>query len=312
MSGRPAAAGIDALPFEDGCFDAVMVNQVLHHLADSPPDGWPMLRRVLGEFARVLRPGGVAVINTCSHEQLRRGWWYASLVPEAVETIRRRYADREVLTALLAGPDSPRGADSCRVTRSCRAMRISTVAGRSTPHGAAATRCGRWCRTRSWNVPSTASTPSTKRERSMPSSPSRTACGRPSDRSDSIAPCANLRRRPLAQSRTVGRSTGPKRPGASHATRIGDGRPGRPGSPASMGVNRSRMRSPVLPLYAETRSAIASIRCISRSTGFSMSLPLITTRPVSASSKVRMMRRARSICAASGVNTALRAGICFG
>ena len=36
-------AGIDALPFEDGCFDAVMVNQVLHHLPDSPPDGWPML-----------------------------------------------------------------------------------------------------------------------------------------------------------------------------------------------------------------------------------------------------------------------------
>ena len=111
--GRPVAlheAGIDALPFEDGCFDAVMVNQVLHHLPDSPPDGWPMLRRVLGEFARVLRPGGVAVINTCSHEQLRRGWWYASLVPEAVETIRRRHADREVLTALLAGAGlGPRG-----------------------------------------------------------------------------------------------------------------------------------------------------------------------------------------------------------
>ena len=87
-----------------------MVSQVLHHLPDSPPDGWPMLRRVLGEFARVLRPGGVAVINTCSHEQLRRGWWYASLVPEAVETIRRRHADREVLIALLAGAGlGPRG-----------------------------------------------------------------------------------------------------------------------------------------------------------------------------------------------------------
>ena len=94
--------GIDALPFEDGCFDAVMVNQVLHYLPDSPNDGWPLLRRVLGEFARVLRPGGVAVINTCSHEQLRRGWWFASLVPEAVETIRRRHADTEVLKGLLA------------------------------------------------------------------------------------------------------------------------------------------------------------------------------------------------------------------
>ena len=50
----------------------------------------------------MLRPGGVAVINTCSHEQLRRGWWYALLVPEAVATMRRRHADTEVLKGLLA------------------------------------------------------------------------------------------------------------------------------------------------------------------------------------------------------------------
>ena len=103
-------ARIDALPFEDACFDAVMVNQVLHHLPDSPHDGWPTLRRVLGEFARVLRPGGAAVINTCSHEQLRRGWWHASLVPEAVETMRRRHADTEVMTGLLTEAGlAPRG-----------------------------------------------------------------------------------------------------------------------------------------------------------------------------------------------------------
>jgi len=103
-------AGIEALPFEDACFDAVVVNQVLHHLPDSPHDGWPMLRRVLVELARVLRPGGTAVINTCSHEQLRRGWWYASLVPEAIEAMCRRHADTEVLTGLLAEAGlAPRG-----------------------------------------------------------------------------------------------------------------------------------------------------------------------------------------------------------
>lgn len=103
-------AGIDALPFEDACFDAVMVNQVLHHLPDSPHDGWPMLRRVLAEFARVLRPGGAAVINTCSHEQIRRGWWYKSLVPDAVEAMCRRHADTEVLIGLLAEAGlAPRG-----------------------------------------------------------------------------------------------------------------------------------------------------------------------------------------------------------
>ena len=103
-------AGIDALPFEDGCFDAVMVNQVLHHLPDSPPDGWPLLRRTFGEFARVLRPGGAAIINTCSHHQLRRGWWYAALIPDAVEAMSRRCADIAVLTGLLAETGfTPRG-----------------------------------------------------------------------------------------------------------------------------------------------------------------------------------------------------------
>ena len=103
-------AGIDALPFEDTCFDAVMVNQVLHHLPDSPHDGWPTLRRVLGELARVVRPGGAAIINTCSHEQLRRGWWYTALVPGAVETIGGRHPDTDELAGLLADAGlSPRG-----------------------------------------------------------------------------------------------------------------------------------------------------------------------------------------------------------
>ena len=95
-------ASIDALPFEDACFDMVTVNQVLHHLPDSPHDGRPLLRRVLGELERVLRPGGTAMINTCSHEQLRRGWWYATLVPDAVEAMCRRHADTAELTRLLA------------------------------------------------------------------------------------------------------------------------------------------------------------------------------------------------------------------
>ena len=103
-------AGIDALPFVDSCFDAVMVNQVLHHLPDTPDNGRPMLRRVLGELARVLRPGGTAIINTCSHEQLRRGWWHASLVPDAIETMCGRHADTEVLTTLLSEAGfAPRG-----------------------------------------------------------------------------------------------------------------------------------------------------------------------------------------------------------
>ena len=95
-------ASLEGLPFEDARFDAVMVNQVLHHLPDPPRDGWPRLRRVLAELARVLRPGGAAIVNTCSHEQLRHGWWYAALVPEAVEAMCGRHADTKVLNGLLA------------------------------------------------------------------------------------------------------------------------------------------------------------------------------------------------------------------
>jgi len=103
-------ASLEALPFEDAGFDAVMVNQVLHHLPDSPGEGRPLLRRVLGELARVLRPGGAAVVNICSHEQIRSGWWYAALVPGAVEVACGRHADTEVLTRLLATSGlEPRG-----------------------------------------------------------------------------------------------------------------------------------------------------------------------------------------------------------
>ena len=103
-------ASLEALPFENAVFDAVMVNQVLHHLSDSPRDGRPLLRRVLAEMARVLRPGGAAIVNTCSHEQLRHGWWYAALVPDAVEAMCRRHADTEVLRGLLAEAGlEPRG-----------------------------------------------------------------------------------------------------------------------------------------------------------------------------------------------------------
>lgn len=49
-----------ALPFADGCFDVVTCFDVLQHL----PDGGD--RRAADEIARVLRPGGVAVVRSNS------------------------------------------------------------------------------------------------------------------------------------------------------------------------------------------------------------------------------------------------------
>ncbi len=95
------SARIDELPFGDGTFDGVMINQVLHHLPDDPTKGFAAHRRVFEEFARVLKPGGVLTVNTCSQEQLRYGYWYYDLIPYAVEALRDRFAPLDRLTETL-------------------------------------------------------------------------------------------------------------------------------------------------------------------------------------------------------------------
>ena len=101
---------IDALPLADASVDGIMINQVLHHLPDDPEAGWPAHRRVLGECARVLRPGGVLVINTCSHAQTEHGFWTFHLIPRARAEILCRLMPLDALeTALNACGIAPRG-----------------------------------------------------------------------------------------------------------------------------------------------------------------------------------------------------------
>jgi SAM-dependent methyltransferase len=80
-----------------------MINQVLHHLPDDASQGWPLTRKVIREFARVLRPGGVLVINICSHEQLRRGWWFFSLIEAQAERMIARHMPLLELESVLSG-----------------------------------------------------------------------------------------------------------------------------------------------------------------------------------------------------------------
>jgi len=91
---------LQALPFEDDSFDAVMTNQVLHHLERESEAGWPEHAKVFAEYARVLRPGGVLVVNTCSREQVHHGYWAFSLIPLGTEELVRRYAPLDVLEDL--------------------------------------------------------------------------------------------------------------------------------------------------------------------------------------------------------------------
>ena len=94
-------ARIDELPFEDAALDGIMINQVLHHLPDEASQGFPAHRRVFREFARVLKPGGVLTVNTCSQEQLRHGYWHYGLIPEAADALRNRYAPLDELIEIL-------------------------------------------------------------------------------------------------------------------------------------------------------------------------------------------------------------------
>ena len=93
---------LDRLPYRDAMFDGMMCNQVLHHL--SPGEGaepFAPLRHLMAEAYRVLRPGGILVCNTSSHRQLRDGFWWADLIPAAVNRIAQRVPTLERLRSLL-------------------------------------------------------------------------------------------------------------------------------------------------------------------------------------------------------------------
>jgi len=95
-------SSLHELPLENDSIDGVMLNQVLHHLADDAHAGWPETRRVVAELRRVLRPGGVVIINICSHRQLREAWWYLALIPRAVEAMCARHIPLDALEKMLA------------------------------------------------------------------------------------------------------------------------------------------------------------------------------------------------------------------
>lgn len=89
-------ASVTALPFRDGEFSAVVSADVLYHLDDD--------EAALREMARVLRPGGVMIINVPAHRWL---WSYH----DGAVAGRRRYDRRE-----LAGKLARAGLTARRLT----------------------------------------------------------------------------------------------------------------------------------------------------------------------------------------------------
>lgn len=102
-SGRIAfhRGSITALPFKPAGLDGVMINQVLHHLPDDAEAGYPLHRRVFTEFAKVLRPGGCLVINSCSRRQIDGAYWYYQLARHAKAAMAAGFVALEVIEAML-------------------------------------------------------------------------------------------------------------------------------------------------------------------------------------------------------------------
>ena len=93
---------LECLPYRDAVFDGMLCNQVLHHLRhETGTRRWRSLRHCFREAARVLRPGGVLVVNTSSPRQLRDGFWWADLIPEAVHQVAQRFPPLADVDALL-------------------------------------------------------------------------------------------------------------------------------------------------------------------------------------------------------------------
>jgi len=90
-----------SLPFADEIADAIIVNQVLHHLPDNAKLCWKKHSKVFKEFYRVIKPGGCLIINSCSHEQLCNGFWFYSLIPDALNVVLEKTISINTLSEQL-------------------------------------------------------------------------------------------------------------------------------------------------------------------------------------------------------------------
>jgi ubiquinone/menaquinone biosynthesis C-methylase UbiE len=85
----------DKLPFPDASFDVCTMNQVHHHFPNT--DNYAFTLRSFQEIHRVLKPGGIFVLNASTPEQQRDAFWWLSLFPKASEAQCARFPSLDIL-----------------------------------------------------------------------------------------------------------------------------------------------------------------------------------------------------------------------
>jgi SAM-dependent methyltransferase len=99
LAGRLLKADLEALPFPDESFDAVVATGALEYVGD--------LDRGLRELVRLLRPGGKAVLSFPNHRSPRSLWRRVALYP-AARLIKRVLPLRRSAPLRSSDPVMPR------------------------------------------------------------------------------------------------------------------------------------------------------------------------------------------------------------
>ncbi len=89
------------MTLNDSEYDAVLFNQVLHHLDPPGDERFSGCEQAISEAARVLKVGGMLLINVCSHRQLIEGFWYYHLAPDALSSVVRQQVPSARLRKIL-------------------------------------------------------------------------------------------------------------------------------------------------------------------------------------------------------------------
>lgn len=85
-------ATFPSFPFQDNTFDAIMFNQVLHHLDDTRDgENYPRLEHTLEDARRILKNKGVLIISTTLSSTIRESIWFLQLQANIREKLIKTY-----------------------------------------------------------------------------------------------------------------------------------------------------------------------------------------------------------------------------